>query len=173
MHPTDSTKTPQVYADTDDNVEPSIADIVSEFRDSVQRETTLDTTQYEGVDTVRLVIHMARVPAGSFLLPGRYLQDVGLDSFRAWNMSSTIRFFVNGREKAERRLQKADFDACQMDRNIRKYGVLMFPEADSLSKKGFSINYSLTIPMTDVGTSLNVKGRDGRILCVCDKDTGD
>jgi hypothetical protein len=159
--------------DSPDNAPPNVEDVVAEFRDSVQREKTLDTTRYTNGDTLRLIIRMARVPADSFNLPKTYLEETDLESFRAWNMSSTVRFFVNGRLQEERQIRKEDFAGCTTDRAIRKYGVLMYPEVDSMNRNSFQINYSLAIPLTDKQASVTIRGKDGTINCTCDKDTDD
>jgi hypothetical protein len=151
-------------------VTPTIENIVAEFRDSTQQEKVLDTTRYVGADTLRLVIRMARIPADSFLLPTAYLEDVDLTSFQAWNMSSSVRFFVNGQLKSERNITKKDFAGCTTDKNIRRYGVLMYPEVDSLDSHGFQINYSLTIPLTDVGTSVTIRDHEDAVALICDKE---
>ena len=166
-HPTKAFPAP--VKDTDDTPTPSIAEIVSEFRDSAQRNSILDTTEAAGGDTLRLVIRQEREEGGSFLLPKKYLEDMQLDSFRAWNMSSDIRFFVNGRMVLQRTLQKEDFDRCA-DASLRKYGVLIFPDVDTLDKKGFVIHYTLDIPMTDVGVSVRARAKDGQVICDCKGD---
>lgn len=167
----DTTETGAVAPKGDEEeVTPTVENIVAEFRDSTQQERVLDTTEYINRDTLRLVIHMARIPADSFPLPVKYLEDVDLKSFQAWNMSSTVRFFVNGRLQSERKITKEDFAGCTTDKNIRRYGVLMYPEVDSLDGQGFQINYSLTIPMTDVGTSVTMRSHGGGTALTCDKD---
>ena len=152
-------------------VAPTMENVIGEFIDSTQRERVLDTTQYKNGDTLRLVIRMARIPADSFPLPAKYLEEIDLKFFEAWNMSSTIIFFVNGRLKSERSITKKDFAGCMTDKDTKRYGVLMYPEVDSLDSQGFQINYSVSIPLTQVGTLVTIRSYGDATALTCGEDT--
>jgi hypothetical protein len=155
--------------DTTNNDGPGISDIVEEFRDSVQKETTLDSTHIMGQDTLSVQVKMEVMAGSSYLLPNKYLQEVQLDSFRAWNMTSIIKVMVNGKALSEITLTKDNF-APLLDNSLRKYGILMYPEVDKIDKSGVAIDYSISIPFTDVGIGVVAKVENGIVSYSADQN---
>jgi hypothetical protein len=161
-HAPQATRTPPQKGDTSKKKEEqedlSLTEAVREFRDSAQRETTLDTTRTVQGDTLRLVIDMSR--SNAFSLPKEYLEAVELDTFTVWNMRSNIRFFINGRQKMARTIVKTDFN---IDKTVRRYGVLMLPEITRLDQNGFSIDYDIDVPFSDDGMEVEVTTKGNKI----------
>src|ERR1700744_2778640 len=121
----------KVKAKEPENNELSLNDAITEFKDSAQRETTLDSTKVESGDTLRLVIRM--IKGSPFTLPKEYRDLAGLDTI--WNMRSSVHFSINNQVMMEGTVEKTDFD---IDNSLKKYGILILPEVTSLSKSGFS-----------------------------------
>lgn len=127
----------------------TVDDAIKEFKDSAQRETTLDTIRIVNRDTLRLTIKMSKENA--FRLPKEYQGPAGLDT--VWNMRSVIRFEINGKEIAQKTIEKTDFG---IDRQIRKYGILMLPEVNGMDETGFSIDYDIDVPFSEEGVEVEV-----------------
>lgn len=128
----------------------NLNDAIKEFKDSAQRETTLDTIKVDGHDTVRLVIRM--IKEKPFKLPKEYQGPAELDT--VWNMRSAIQFTINGKEIIKKIVEKGDF---HIDQQIRKYGILMLPEITKMDKYGFAVNYDIDVPFSEEGTEAEVK----------------
>jgi hypothetical protein len=155
--------------DTTDNTGPGISDIVEEFRDSVQKESILDSSIIVGRDTISVRVKMEVIHGSDFLIPNKYLQEVQLDSFRAWNMRSTVEVFINSIPKSKIEIEKDDF-APLLDNSLRKYGILMYPEVDKIDKSGVAIDYSISIPFTDVGIGVVAKIENGIVSYSADQN---
>lgn len=143
---TQMAQTEKQEADTALNLE----DAVREFKDSAQRESTLDTIKVDGQDTLRLVIKM--IKEKPFRLPKEYQGPAGLDT--VWNMQSAIQFTINGKEIIKKIVEKGDF---HIDQQIRKYGILMLPEITKIDKYGFAVNYDIDVPFSEEGTEAELK----------------
>lgn len=68
-------------------------------------------------------------------------------------MRSVIRFEINGKEIAKKTIEKTDFG---IDRQIRKYGILMLPEVNGMDETGFSIDYDIDVPFSEEGVEVEV-----------------
>lgn len=155
--------------DTTNNDAPDIGEIVAEFRDSVQKESTQESSAIINNDTIRVQVKMEVVQGDTFLLPDKYLQEVQLDSLRIWNMRCTVTIFMNGMTKSKIEIGKDNFNDL-MDNNLRRYGILMYPEISKIEENEVSIGYSISIPFSDEEIGVVAKIKNGKASYSADQN---
>lgn len=133
--------------------EPSPAQILKECLNNYKQVTTIDTNIL--TDSGALTIHLRHYCAydNGIILPEKYAKLFGLKTFATHNFVTDVVISKNARPVYTGLVTKADFLPLLND-DLKKYGSLLFIGRRLLvsrSGKGFVINYSLSIPLTDVG----------------------
>lgn len=109
---------------------------------------TKDTIFIKGNDTFTVAFKHS-CSGDSFLLPAKYIETYKMDRFMAYSLQSDIIVEKNGVGIVDRRIQKKDFSAVS-DPVLNQYAVLQYPDL-KITGDSVSINYSLSVPLTDVG----------------------
>lgn len=90
----------------------------------------------------------------ALMIPSRYNIDTNLD-FVTHNFRSEFVLLSNQDTVLNKLIEKVMFSSL-LDSSVRKYGTLLFPYI-SIERDSIEINYSITIPVTDVGIPVKVK----------------
>lgn len=95
-------------------------------------------------------------------IPKRYLRVYNLDSFITHNFETALKVKKNGKMLLDKKITKNDFGKYLYP-DLKNYGVLFYPEI-RLDGSSFNIDYSISIPLTDVGIGIIMKiDKDGKI----------
>lgn len=160
-HDSGTSEVPDSYKDTDldeDDLKEILAEHIRSYKDPV----TIDSTWFAGKDTFRLVLTYSCLMDSAVTVPAQYVKFYGLDSFVTHNFTSSLQVKKNGILLLDRTIKKQDFDK-ELDASLRNYGVLLSPYI-KLFTDSVQINYSLSIPLTDVGIPVSaVVNKEGGI----------
>ena len=95
-------------------------------------------------------------------VPKNYVDIYKLDSFVTHNFVTILRLEKNNKTIIQRRVYKRDFEKF-LFQQLKKYGALLCPSLD-LSNGTIDLDYSISIPLTDIGTGIMILNRDGTIV---------
>jgi hypothetical protein len=139
----------------DEGVEPELADIVSRYLAEYKNDHHFDTTLTIGNDVYRIVFKHTCTFDSAVILPAKYVSLYGLQQFVTHNFTSIVSIYKNNSLVVERHITK-DLFRPQAGSSLAQYGVLLYPDIKILNKSFLRIDYSLSIPLTDVGHGVNV-----------------
>jgi hypothetical protein len=125
----------------------------------------VDTVIHIGTDTLEVMFMHYSLNDSSVVIPKEYIwTDKHLDSFVVSNSESSIKIMKNGNLLYSEVFGKEKFDTL-LTSTLRKYAVMMSPKFRGLntSKNKLVFAYSISIPITDIGTSailhVNLNGK--------------
>lgn len=122
-----------------------------------------DSSYLLGNDTFSVSLRHASLMDNAVVVPGKYVDIYGMDSFVTHNFSSSIKVKKNGAVLMERNISKSEFNNF-LNPNLKAYGVLLYPSVQSFADS-IEINYSVSIPLTDVGVRVGISVRkNGTII---------
>ena len=105
--------------------------------------------------------HVCLMDSG-LVVPKKYVSMYKLDSFVTHNFETRVRLEKDGKTILEQTVVKRDFDTV-LDASVRRYGALFCPYLH-LHNGAIQLEYSISIPLTDVGTAAYVvMDADGRV----------
>jgi hypothetical protein len=150
--------TNKTFTVTQDDPGPSPADILKSCLQNYRVITTIDTVLR--IDSGALTVHLRHYCAydNGIILPEKYAKLFGLKTFATQNFVTDVLISKNAEPVYTGRITKADFLPL-LDDELKKYGSLLFIDRRlfvSRSGKGVVINYSLSIPLTDVGRTATI-----------------
>ena len=125
------------------------------YNDYIASYTTrcvLDSSFQLGADHLTIHIQDSCLMDSAIVIPRKYVQYYKLDSFVTHNFISKIRLKKNGTTILVQTLTRKDFDDMLFDA-LQKYATLRCPYL-RLTKNRIQIAYSISIPLTDVGTQM-------------------
>ena len=94
-------------------------------------------------------------------LPGKYVAVYGLKEFTTHNFKSALKITEAGRAIVDTIITKEVFKDMIFDEE-KLYGALLYPRL-SFSGKNVVIDYSISVPLTDVGVGVSLEwDYDGR-----------
>lgn len=99
-------------------------------------------------------------------IPTKYDWGNSPHNFKTHNFASHVVLSVDSKKIVSRTITKEDFKKV-LDESLIKYGVLLYPNIRGFDKETglISIQYSLSIPLTDVGTSVKLDiALDGKLF---------
>ncbi|WP_040626188.1 hypothetical protein [Mucilaginibacter paludis] len=140
----------------DDGPTPSISSILDDVRKSYKDTVKVDTTFLINRDnkmTVKLRHYCTY--DNKINLPARYLKIYNLSKFQTHDFISALEVTINSRVVFKGLIKKEDFEKL-LDDELKKYAVLMSPNV-KLSNNILSIQYSLSVPLSDVGKVFTMK----------------
>ncbi|WP_448702759.1 hypothetical protein ACFGVR_10435 [Mucilaginibacter sp. AW1-3] len=137
---------------------PSPAQILKDCLSNYKTVTTVDTTLL--TDSGALHIHVRHYCAydAGIMLPEKYSKLIGLKAFATNNFITDILLSRNLKPIYAGRVTRDDFLPLLGD-ELKNYGSLLFIDRRiqrSRSGRGFVINYSIGIPLTDVGQQVTM-----------------
>jgi hypothetical protein len=137
--------------------------ILEDYLKGYKTPYTKDTSFLVGNDTLRIRIKHYCLLDSAISLPERYLTIYDLDSFITHNFESEIQLEKNETPISNTIIKKENF-AQFLNPELVKYGVLLYPEV-RIEKGRIFIDYSISIPLTDVGIPVNIELKgDGTII---------
>jgi hypothetical protein len=140
----------------DDGPSPSLANILNDVLKSYKYTVKVDTSFLVNKrDTITIKLRHYCTYDNKINLPARYLKMYGLSTFRTHNFISALLVKRNSRVIFNGSIKKEDFDKL-LDNEFKKYATLSAPNI-KLVDGGLSIQYSITVPLTDVGKSVTMK----------------
>ena len=105
-------------------------------------------------DTLKVKLRHYCTYDGKINLASRYLRMYGLKKFKAHNFITALQVKRNDRLIFKGLIKKDDFLNLRDD-SLKKYGVLLFPNIE-FDQDGLNIQYSISIPLTDVGNGFTL-----------------
>jgi hypothetical protein len=93
----------------------------------------------------------------TFLIPAKFNRSSQRTDFVAHNSASHILITTNTDTLVNRLITKETFDSILPD-DLRSYGVLQFPNFRAIdrSKQAFLVQFSVSIPLTDLGRGVEL-----------------
>src|SRR5450432_3555258 len=83
------------------------------------------------------------------IIPVKYVENYGIKSFKTHNFQSSLKISADNRKVIDTIITKDFFIGVIFDEE-KKYGALLYPVI-SIGQKGIKIDYSVSIPLSDVG----------------------
>lgn len=99
--------------------------------------------------------YLAFIEAVTFYHQYQRTERVDEDTGERYIEISSMKVEKNGTGILDTMIYKKDFNRF-LDENLRQYGVLLYPVLKA-SNDIIQINYSISIPLTDVGTGVTAK----------------
>jgi hypothetical protein len=149
---------------TEEFVELGFYEALQEFRALYDRPTNLDTTITIDQNTFRLIVHHNSL-LDSIIVPQKYNWGDNKYDYGVRTFASTAKILKNNNSTVEVIIKKENF-ALLLDESLNKYGVLLYPtyEGYDSAARAFIVNYSVSIPCTDVGKSVSLRiSLDGKL----------
>jgi hypothetical protein len=150
----DSSRAANKNADTSSE-DQELDDIVKEYIKQYQNPLTVDSVLVIGNDSFRINFRHYCLMDSAINVPGKYTEVYGLPNFITHNFVSSVKVEKNGTGILDTMIYKKDFNRF-IDDNLKQYGVLLYPVL-KLGNGIIQINYSISIPLTDVGTGVSAR----------------
>lgn len=142
------------FQDTSDTDE--LSRIMSEFINLYSTPIIIDTQLELEKDRFEIILKHVCLFDSSIHLSKKYLQNFYIDTFMTHNFESTLRVIMNGKEIINTKIKKTQFKDY-LDKSLMRYGVLLYPTIGTDGMKIPYIDYSISIPLTDVGMPVRAK----------------
>lgn len=156
--------TADMKADSGNVVEPDFSDALQEFNELYRAPTILNSTINTSEDTLQFMLKHFSL-ADSIVVPKKYNWGADKFDYVVRNVASRITITRNDEVLVDTTLTKENF-VHLLDDNLKAYGVLMFPayQGYDSADRLFIVNYSVSIPCTDVGKLVSLKVGTNSIL---------
>ncbi|MFB6456609.1 hypothetical protein ACE38W_15160 [Chitinophaga sp. Hz27] len=107
------------------------------------------------IDTnvVQIAIYHHCIEGSKVVVPKKYVVLYHLDKFESCQFQSDIKVAVNGDPVLDTIITKAQFTEA-MEPHIQQYATLLAPYLYLNKEYKLELHYSLSIPLTDLGISL-------------------
>lgn len=139
-----------VKVDKDSSLASIIKEYVKKYNDTVMLDTSFNYKEKEiKVSFVHYCLHDS-----SIVVPDKYINTYGIREFRTHNFQSCLKIRENGKIIVDTIINKSFFDKEIFDEE-RKYAALLYPNLH-FEKEKLVIDYSVSIPLTDVGVGVSV-----------------
>jgi hypothetical protein len=139
--------------------EPDFSETLQQFIELYGAPIYIDSTIKIGPDTLQFRLkHFSLLD--SIVVPKKYNWGVDKFDYGVRNFASQIRILMNNDVLVDTTVRKDEFIKL-LDSNLKDYGVLLYPsyQAFDSSDQAFIVNYSVSIPCTDLGKSVTLKIR--------------
>jgi hypothetical protein len=134
--------------------EPNYKKLREAFVLSYNDVVKIDTTIAFGAEDINVQLKYYCLFDSAVKIPSKYVWEGGVDQFTTHNFVSDILITKNQDLLYEARIDK-DVFANLLSSDLEPYGVLLYPSFRKFDpdKKEFVFHHSISIPITDVGTS--------------------
>ncbi|RBL93166.1 hypothetical protein [Chitinophaga flava] len=116
------------------------------YNDSIK----IDTTFIFRDSKVKVDFQYYCTHDSSLTLPEKYIEVYGIKEFVTHNFESSLKIELNDKYILDTIIKKSMFEDT-IPIELRKYGVLLYPVLTFKKGNRVEIDYSLSIPLTDVG----------------------
>ena len=136
----------------------STDDILNEYVKGYREKVVFDTVYVAKTDTFQIgFTHYCLLDSG-ITVPVKYVSIYELNQFITHNFQSRLIFKKNNKVIVDKIISKKQFNEY-LDEPLKKYGVLLYPEM-SVKSTRLEINYSISIPLTDIGIQIGLTVSD-------------
>lgn len=157
----DSTKA-AAKVDTTEEEDESQVDVRKELIASYEKPILIDTFFIDDSKKVEAVFRYLCTRDSAIKVPARYNFDTKKD-FVTHDFISDLTLLSGKDTLFKKQITKSTFDNL-IDSSLKKYATLLFP-VFSIDNDSIKIEYSITIPVTDVGVGVYVKfGKNGNYV---------
>jgi len=127
-------------------------DVRKSYKDTIRVDTTFILMKH---DTMTVKFRHYCTYDGKINLPTRYLKIYGIQKFQTHDFISALEVKINSKVVFKGIIKKEDFGSL-LDDELKRYAVLMSPNV-KLSNNSLAIQYSISVPLSDVGKGFTVK----------------
>lgn len=121
---------------------------------SYDKPVFIDTSFVANGKKLEVLFHYWCTMDSSILVPAKYNFDTD-KNFVTHNFISDLKVLSDKDTIFKKHITKSTFDNL-IDTTLKKYATLLFPNF-SIDNDSIKIEYSITIPVTDVGTGVYIK----------------
>jgi len=139
----------------DDDPEPGYDEVKADLLSTYNKVENIDKTIIDGSDTLLLHCKYYCLHDSSLVIPAKYdWSGGGKKEFITHNFASQIILVKNKDTLLNKTFKKVDFNNV-LYTQLQKYAIMFSPAYGGFNKERgeFAIDYSVTIPLTDVGVS--------------------
>lgn len=131
-----------------------LLNIVNEYKSTYTKMYDFDTAFDSEKHSYRVIFSHKCLFDSSLSIPEKYVSIYRMKEFITHNFQSSFILYKDGAEITNMIITKSVFSPL-FDENLRKYGNLLYPRI-KVGSNPFTveINYSLSIPLTDIGKSV-------------------
>jgi len=131
-----------------------LLNIVKEYKATYSKMYDFDTTFDSEKHSYRVNFSHKCLFDSSLTIPEKYVSIYRMKEFTTHNFQSSFALYKDGAEITNMNITKSVFSPL-IDENLIKYGNLLYPRI-KVGSNPFTveINYSLSIPLTDIGKSV-------------------
>ncbi|MDI9338849.1 MAG: hypothetical protein QM539_10570 [Alphaproteobacteria bacterium] len=152
----DSTKL--MFNNSNDSLDETIdyVDVENQFKSIYNTTTKIDTIISDNNNKFRLILNHYCL-FDSFYIPSKYNWNDDSKGYIGHNFNSKILLIKNSDTILNTLVTKSIFK-YHADNSLQKYGILFAPNFITFNpySKSFILNYSYSIPMTDVGIGVHL-----------------
>ncbi|MBN9383837.1 MAG: hypothetical protein J0H74_23980 [Chitinophagaceae bacterium] len=140
------------------NLPKILQDYVKGYKNTIEVDTSFD---YNGKKLNIVFKHYCTYDS-ALHLPSKYVGVYGLKEFTTHNFKSTLKISSGESVIIDTVITKEIFKDRTFEEE-KLYGALLYPNL-SFSEKGITIDYSISVPLTDVGVGVSLEGGyDGKL----------
>lgn len=137
--------------------------ILNDYVAKYRNPYLIDSSFNIGDNAYRLYLKHYCLMDSAIKVPKKFIYMYHLDTFVTHNFATVIRLEKNKRTILQRKISKEDFETF-LDPSLKEYGVLFSPSL-RLSNGSILLDYSISIPLTDLGMGINaVVDTSGNII---------
>jgi hypothetical protein len=123
--------------------------VIHDYETGYNTGNRIDTSYVYNEKSIRITFDHRCLFDSTVKIPAKYVSYLGIREFTTHNFESRLRVKSNGNILIDTIINKALFENLLFD-ELKKYGVLLYPNFSVVNDK-INIDYSISIPMTDVG----------------------
>jgi hypothetical protein len=141
------------------NLPKALQDYIKEYKKVIEVDTSFD---YNGTKLKIVFKHYCTYDS-ALHLPGKYVGVYGLKEFTTHNFKSSLKISSGESVMIDTVISKEIFKDKIFEEE-KLYGALLYPDLH-FSEKGVTIDYSISVPLTDVGVGVSLEcGYDGKLI---------
>jgi hypothetical protein len=142
-----------------ENLPEILQNYIETYRNKINVDTSFD---YAG-ERLRIVFKYYCTYDSSLRLPGKYVGVYGLKEFVTHSFKSILTIRLGERLVIDTVIDKNVFEDNLFEEE-KLYGALLYPNL-SFSKQAVKIDYSISVPLTDVGVGVSLEcSFDGKLI---------
>lgn len=142
------------------NLTKVLQDYVKGYKDTTKVDTSFD---YNGENLKISFSHYCTFDS-SLHLPSKYVGIYGLKEFTTHSFKSALKISSGESEVIVDTVISKEIFKEKIFEEEKLYGALLYPNL-SFSEKGLTVDYSISVPLTDVGVSVSLWcGYNGKLI---------
>jgi hypothetical protein len=132
-------------------------DFRKEFISLYKQPVYIDTSFVEDGKNYKIIFHHFCTMDNALVVPAKYNFDTNKD-FTTHNFASDLIFLSDKDTLFKKNIEKTTFNCIldTLDTPLKKYATLLYPTLN-FKNDSIQINYSISIPVTDVGIAVDIK----------------